>query len=297
MIVNTLRKIADGNRTVCATIHQPSSVVFGMFVSASLDWADSCTFVSELMFFASCQDELLLLKKGGQVVYHGKIGDNCGKLVSYFESRGMPAISLGENPANWMLRVITSQDDDGLVKEYLLSTDYCELKAELESLKDNPKESAHVVYDSEFANSGVRRRELINRRLRAIYWRSPTYNLARVIVSLVIAGVLGSVFIFRRNLASYSEVDIQARLSVVFISFIITGIMAILSVLPVMTKIRDMFYRHRDAGMYDSYSMGLALGVAEKGFIVASSALFCLVFLASSGFSDNVSGLIGFWVC
>jgi uncharacterized Tic20 family protein len=238
----------------------------------------------------------LLLKKGGQVVYHGKLGENCCKIVSYFESRGMPAILLGENPANWMLRVIASQDDDGLVKEYLLSSDFFELKKELESLKDSPKECAHVSFDSEFANPGARRRELINLRLQAIYWRSPTYNLARVIVSLVIAGVLGSVFIFRRDKDSYSEVDIQARLSVVFISFIITGIMAILSVLPVMTKIRDMFYRHRDAGMYDSYSIGLALGVAEKGFIVISSALFCLVFLASSGFSDDVSGLIAFWV-
>jgi ABC-2 type transporter len=238
----------------------------------------------------------LLLKKGGHVVYHGPLGNNCSTIVSYFESRGLPAISLGENPANWMLRVITADDQNGLAEEYLHSKNFNDLKSELESLKENPKESLHVTFDSEFARSGARRRELINRRLRAIYWRSPTYNLARVIVSLVIAGVLGSVFIFRRHLEIFSEVDIQARLSVVFVSFIITGIMAILSVLPVMTKIRDMFYRHRDAGMYDSYSIGLALGVAEKGFIVASSALFCVVFLASSGLSDNVRNSIAFWV-
>ena len=33
MIVRTLRKIASGGRTVVTTIHQPSSAVFGMFVS------------------------------------------------------------------------------------------------------------------------------------------------------------------------------------------------------------------------------------------------------------------------
>jgi len=33
LVVKTLRKIADGNRTICATIHQPSSAVFSMFVS------------------------------------------------------------------------------------------------------------------------------------------------------------------------------------------------------------------------------------------------------------------------
>jgi len=59
--------------------------------------------------------------------------------------------------------------------------------------------------------------------------------------------------------------------------------MAILSVLPVMTWIRDMFYRHRDSGMYDSLSMGIALGVAEKWFILLSSTLFTVVFLAVAG--------------
>jgi ABC-type multidrug transport system fused ATPase/permease subunit len=229
-------------------------------------------------------------------VYHGPLGDSCSTLVSYFESRGVPHISLGENPANWMLRVITTEEQQNLPDEYLTSNEYANLLREIEALKETAKESAHVLYDTEFATSGARRRKLINRRLRTIYWRSPTYNLARLIVSLVIAGVLGSVFIFRRDLDVFSEVDIQARLSVVFISFIITGIMAIISVLPVMTKIRDMFYRHRDAGMYDSYSIGLALGVAEKVFIVVASALFCLVFLASSGLSQDAFSAIAFWV-
>jgi hypothetical protein len=204
--------------------------------------------------------------------------------------------SLGENPANWMLRVITTEEQQDLPDKYLASPEYAELQREIELTRKTAKESLHVTFDSEFASSGSRRRKLINGRLRAIYWRSPTYNLARVMVSLIIAGVLGSVFIFRRNLDYFSEVDIHARLSVVFISFIITGIMAILSVLPVMTKIRDMFYRHRDAGMYDSYSIGLALGVAEKGFIVVSSALFCVVFLTSSGLSHDASSAIAFWV-
>jgi ABC-2 type transporter len=230
------------------------------------------------------------------VVYHGPLGSKCETLVSYFEIRGAPPISLGENPANWMLRVITTEEQKDLPEKYLASNEYTNLQNEMESIKECAKESLHVVYDSEFATSGAQRRKLINGRLRTIYWRSPTYNLARVTVSLIIAGALGSVFIFRRDLDYFSESDIHARLSVVFTSFIITGIMAIFSVLPVMTKIRDMFYRHRDAGMYDSYSIGLALGVAEKGFIVVSSALFCLVFLAASGLTNDIRSAIAFWV-
>lgn len=57
-----------------------------------------------------------------------------------------------------------------------------------------------------------------------------------------------------------------------------------------------MYYRHRDAGMYDSASMGLALGVAEKYFIVASTVLFCVIFFLSSVFRNEVRGMIAFWV-
>ena len=72
--------------------------------------------------------------------------------------------------------------------------------------------------------------------------------------------------------------------------------MAILSVLPVMTKIRDMYYVHSAAGMYDSASLGLALGGAEKYFILVSSAIFCFVFIGTSNIDYRFNGFLGFWV-
>lgn len=244
------------------------------------------------------QDDLLLLKKGGEVVYHGPLGEDCGDLISYFESRGAEQIALGENPANWMLRVITSDEQQDLAAVYLRSDEHAKLQADLFGIKNSQDPNQKIEYNSEFAASKNRRRALINHRLQLIYWRSPTYNLARILVSIVIAFILGSVFLRDYGSTVFTETQMQARLSVIFLSFIITGIMAILSVLPVMTKIRDMFYRHRDAGMYDSASIGLALGVAEKYFILLSTTLFCVVFLATSDLGNNgIKGLVAFWVC
>jgi len=193
---------------------------------------------------------------------------------------------------------MTSDDQQDLAAVYLRSDEYAKLQADLVAIKDSLDPDQKIEYKSEFAAPRNRRRELINHRLQLIYWRSPTYNLARIMVSIVIAFILGSVFLSNYGSNSFTETQMQARLSVIFLSFIITGIMAILSVLPVMTKIRDMFYRHRDAGMYDSASMGLALGVAEKYFILLSTTLFCVVFLATSDlYDDNFAGLVGFWVC
>ena len=234
------------------------------------------------------QDYLLLLKKGGKVVYHGPLGEkNCNQLVSYFESRGAPKIELGDNPANWMLRVVSSEGQDGLpvdlAESYAQSDEHAALQKELEELHAKHETVQKLEYDSEFAVGWLRRQHLVDSRMQTIYWRSPAYNHTRVLVSLVIAFVLGSVFITNRDPGYQTESGMRARLSVIFLSFIISGIMSILSIIPVMYDIRDMFYRHHDAGMHGSGTMCLALAVAEKWFILLASTLFCVAFLAVAG--------------
>lgn len=75
LVMRAMKRIADTGRTVCATIHQPSSAVFEMF------------------------DDLILLKKGGNVVFFGELGEGSEHLIEYFESHGVADIGFGENPA------------------------------------------------------------------------------------------------------------------------------------------------------------------------------------------------------
>ena len=63
-IIRFLRKLADSGQALLVTIHQPSAVLFEYF------------------------DELLLLKSGGRVVYHGSLGKDSRELISYFERNG-----------------------------------------------------------------------------------------------------------------------------------------------------------------------------------------------------------------
>lgn len=76
-------------------------------------------------------------------------------------------------------------------------------------------------------------------------------------------------------------------LSTIFISFIMIGVLSITAVLPVMQSIRDMYYRHKAAGMLNSRSVARSLATAEKKFIILSSLLFCAVFIPASGIADN----------
>lgn len=75
-IMNGVRKVANTDRTIVCTIHQPSSEVFLLF------------------------DNLLLLKRGGQTVYFGDLGKNASLLIDYFEAApGVEPLPHGYNPA------------------------------------------------------------------------------------------------------------------------------------------------------------------------------------------------------
>jgi ABC-type multidrug transport system ATPase subunit len=179
VVMRAMRRIADSGRTVCATIHQPSAAVFEMF------------------------DDLLLLKRGGNVVFFGELGVGSDKLIEYFESRGATPIEHGENPAAWMLRSMTASDDSGeevdWAEIYKQSDQYATLGETIETIKESSDESKKITFDSEFAAPYRQRQRLMDRRIMTVYKRSPAYNLTRIMIAIFYAFLLGSVFIRTRK--------------------------------------------------------------------------------------------------
>ncbi len=195
-----------------------------------------------------------------------------------------------------MLRELPRGEKD-FAATYLESTEYTKLRSQLETARTNPAEELRLWYQFDFATPSSERQRFMNKRMQTVYWRSPTYNLSRLVVCVIIAFILGSVFITKRNLTVLTESEVRAYFSVTFLSFIIIGILCITSVLPVMLAIRDVFYKHRAAGMVDNTALGWALGTAEKWFMILSSFLFVLVYLATSGaFFITFRRAIQFWV-
>ena len=53
-------------------------------------------------------DDLLLMKRGGMIIYHGRLGRHSHRLIEYFEAiPGVPSLPEGLNPATWMLQIST----------------------------------------------------------------------------------------------------------------------------------------------------------------------------------------------
>ncbi|EFJ23262.1 ATP-binding cassette transporter [Selaginella moellendorffii] len=97
IVLRTVRNTVNMGRTVVCTIHQPSIDIFEAF------------------------DELLLLQRGGRVIYSGPLGIHSSRLVNHFEGPRLPD---GYNPATWMLEV-TNPD-----VEHWLNVDYSQLYKE-----------------------------------------------------------------------------------------------------------------------------------------------------------------------
>lgn len=81
-IVQFMRALADSGQSILCTIHQPSATLFEQF------------------------DRLLLLKKGGKMVYFGDIGPNSETLLKYFERQSGMKCGVSENPAEYILNCI-----------------------------------------------------------------------------------------------------------------------------------------------------------------------------------------------
>ena len=217
-------------------------------------------------------DDLLLLMKGGNTVFFGELGQASAYLVNYFEGLGAEPIEYGENPAAWMLRAYagdTAPQDVDFPEAFRQSEQYKKLRDQIEASNESPDDTKKIQYDSGFAAPYKEQGALMNRRIVAIYKRSPAYNLTRLMIAVFYSFIIGSVFITKayKEDQLYLENDAEGVLSTIFLSLIIVGVTSITMAVPVMKKIRDVFYKHRASGMLEHNSVAWALALGETPYI------------------------------
>jgi ABC-type multidrug transport system ATPase subunit len=162
-----LKRIAHSGRAVCCTIHQPSIAIFNDF------------------------DELLLLKRGGETVYFGELGDNSSNLIQYFESfPTTPKIRPGENPATWMLTTIGAGSSASNTKPFDYASSYAQSKLREKCIERIDKicsvatDEKKVHFSNEYATSYFTQSASVFSRTMTVYYRSPNYNVTRVLVAI-----------------------------------------------------------------------------------------------------------------
>lgn len=85
-------------------------------------------------------DDLLLLKRGGLVIYMGSLGERSVDLVEYFQGiQGVPRIREGLNPATWMLEIST------LTQEERIGVDFADCYRESELFRYPYRNDMHLM--------------------------------------------------------------------------------------------------------------------------------------------------------
>lgn len=267
-IMKFLRELANNGQAILCTIHQPSAELFQVF------------------------DRLLLLRKGGQTVYFGDIGDKSSIMLNYFERNGASHCDANANPAEYMLDTIgagatadTSVDWHDIWKR---SPEAVELQAQIERIhaEGRARPSVETERHSEFATSWMHQMVELTRRNFLAYWRNPTYLIAKIILNIAGGLLIGFTFFSSKD-------TLQGTQNKLFSIFLAT----ILSV-PITQQLQSIYInirsiyeiRERPSRMYSWTALVMSQLLVEIPWNIFCSSLFFLCWYWTVGFPTDRAG-------
>jgi len=252
-IVRFLRKLADAGQAVLCTIHQPSAVLFEDF------------------------DELLLLKAGGRVAYHGPLGKDSQHLIQYFESNGAHKCPLNSNPAEYMLEAIGAGDPNYKGKDWgdvWAQSEHNKSRSreidEMLSKRRDVEPSKSLKDDREYAMPLATQTMAVVKRSFIAYWRTPNYIVGKFMLHILTG--LFNCFTFYK--IGYATVDYQNRLFSVFMTLTISPPL-IQQLQPVFLQSRQIFqWREHNAKIYSWFAWTTAAVLVEIPYAIIAGAVY-----------------------
>ncbi|EYU45829.1 hypothetical protein MIMGU_mgv1a019588mg [Erythranthe guttata] len=275
IVMRTVRNTVDTGRTVVCTIHQPSIDIFEAF------------------------DELLLLKRGGQVIYAGPLGRHSNKIIEYFEAiPGVPRIKEKYNPATWMLESSSVATEARLeidFAEYYKSTTLFQRnEALVEELSKTVPGAKDLYFNTQYSESEWGQFKACLWKQWWTYWRSPDYNLVRYFFTLACALLVGTVF-WRVGTKKNSDTDLLTIIGAMYASVLFVGINNCATVQPVVAVERTVFYRERAAGMYSALPYALAQVIVEIPYVIIQTTYYTIIVYAMVSFEWTAAKFFWFY--
>ncbi|GLT82049.1 hypothetical protein SLE2022_004630 [Rubroshorea leprosula] len=266
IVMRTVRNTVDTGRTVVCTIHQPSIDIFEAF------------------------DELLLMKRGGQVIYAGPLGRHSHELVEYFEAiPGVTKIKEGYNPATWMLEVTST------AVEAQLGVDFAEVHANSDLYRRNQeliKElstpqpgSKDLYFPTKYSQGFITQCKACFWKQHWSYWRNSRYNAIRFSMTIIFGIVFGVIFWGKGD---QNEIDNQQDLinllGATYAAVLFLGATNSSAVQSVVAVERTVFYRERAAGMYSELPYAFAQVAIETVYVIIQTLIYSLLLFSMIGF-------------
>ncbi|KAG0684143.1 ATP-binding cassette transporter snq2 [Pichia californica] len=201
-IIQVLKELAKAGQAILCTIHQPSATLFEEF------------------------DKLLLLRRGGQTVYFGDIGDNSKTMIDYFQNQGGRPCSETENPAEYILEVIgagaTGDNIEDWNKKWIESKEYETVTNEIKDLISKTSQlpaSDNTELTSQYAAPFNVQFWEVYKRTSLQFYRSLDYIMAKFMLFLL-GGLLAGFSFWN---VKHTVVGMQNVLFACFIAVVVSS--------------------------------------------------------------------------
>ncbi|KAA3490139.1 ABC transporter G family member 32-like [Gossypium australe] len=263
IVMRTVRNIVNTGRTIVCTIHQPSIDIFESF------------------------DELLFMKRGGELIYAGPLGPNSSELIKYFEAVGVPKIRPGYNPAAWMLEVTSTAEENRLGLDfadiYRRSNLFQRNRELVENLSKPSSNSKELNFPSKYSQSFFEQFLTCLWKQNLSYWRNPQYTAVKFFYTIVISLMLGTIC-WKFGSQRESQQDLFNAMGSMYAAVLFIGITNATAVQPVVSIERFVSYRERAAGMYSGLACAFAQVAIEFPYVFAQSVIYCSIFYSMASF-------------
>lgn len=275
IVMRTVRNTVDTGRTVVCTIHQPSIDIFEAF------------------------DELLLMKRGGQMIYAGSLGRRSHKLVEYFEAvPGVPKIKEGYNPATWMLEVssiaVETQLNVDFAEIYVNSDLYQRNQEVIKELSTPEPGCEDLYFPTKYSQSFVTQCKACFWKQYWSYWRNSEFNAVRMLMTTVI-GILFGVIFWNKGDKVEQQQDLMNLLGAIYAAILFLGATNATSVQSVVAIERTVFYRERAAGMYSELPYAFAQVAIETIYVAFQTIIYSLLLYSMIGFKWEADKVFYFY--
>ncbi|XP_056169465.1 pleiotropic drug resistance protein 2-like [Syzygium oleosum] len=275
IVMRTVRNTVDTGRTVVCTIHQPSIDIFEAF------------------------DELLLMKRGGQVIYAGPLGEQSHKLVEYFEAvPGIPKIKEGYNPATWVLDVtatsVETQLEVDFAEIYANSDLYRRNQELIKELSTPQPGSKDLYFPTQYSQGFLTQCHACFCKQNWSYWRNSRYNAIRFFMTIIIGLMFGVIFWSKGDQIKKQQ-DLINLLGATYSAVIFLGATNAAAVQSVVAIERTVFYRERAAGMYSELPYAFAQVAIETIYVAVQTVIYSLILFSMIGFEWKLGKVLYFY--
>ncbi|KIY48466.1 hypothetical protein FISHEDRAFT_73662 [Fistulina hepatica ATCC 64428] len=269
-IVSFLRELADSGQAILCTIHQPSAELFQAF------------------------DRVLLLRKGGETVYFGDVGEHATSMIKYFETYGARLCQPDENPAEYMLDVVgagaTARSVQNWFEIWQKSPEASKVEEEIIQIhSDGRKEGAvKTVIRHEFPTPWLFQFKELSRRDFAYHWRNPGYTFGKIILNIVGGLFVGFTFFKTDD----SQQGVQNKIMALFMTMILSFPIVGQSLVPFLAM-RDVYdIREGPSRIYSWTALLLAQIISDLAWNVFGGSLYFLCWFWTIGFPTDRGGYV-----